>query len=457
MMTKFDMIDQSKLIDILRLPLHDDSKLRLLDTTSITVSITANRLQSLYLCEQRYSYSIQSQRYCRFDGPLNEVTILNDLKKYLLSDYQKRLDDILIEIQDLYKEMTKIKEGHENVVKKTLDDFEYGIPVEDARSILPMVFTANHIITMTGLEFFKLLNMMYNNRTLFKDLITQIDDYIHINTNIDTLTFISVNKDKLSFVESVISDEEYRIRTELLGHKCDHKSNVSLLDYPEISPLRKSGLGALTCTNTKHPVDINESKTDEQMAKVTERVTFDTGHTSVSENCNINWCLNMTVAAYNQYVRHRHQKCYRVDFGQFGNLCYKLPNTIKNSIFNNKASELMDKLFDFIEEISKNQHRNMKIDSLIKQLYPMGYMMKVIVNSNLINEIHIGKKRNCNKAQREIQIISLDKYKIMKDIIKSDKLISLVAPSCINGKCPEGKNTCGDNSKLKIFFKGDEQ
>ena len=456
MKTKFDMIDEGKLIDILRLPISDNSKIHLLDTTSVTVSITANRLQSLFICEQRYSYSIQSQRYCRFDAALNDSTILNGIENYIGTDKQKELDVLLAEIQDLYLEMTKVKAGHENVTKKTLADFEYGIPVEDARSILPMVFYANHIITMTGLEFMKLLNMMYHNDILFRDLECQIDKYIHSKTDrdMDIFSFVVKNRDKLSFVESVITEEEYKIRTELLGDNIDHSSVVNILDYPKVPLLRKSGLGALTCTNMSHPVDINNSKTDEQMKRVTERVTFETGHTSVSENCNINWCMRMSVAAYNQYVRHRHQKCYRVDFGTSK---YIMPKTIEDSIFKDRVFEVMDRLFDFIEEIKTDQPRDINLELLINQLYPMGYELKVLVNSNLINEFHIGEKRNCNKAQNEIHHISLEKYKLLSKVVGSDKLMSMAQPSCMNGKCSEGKNTCGNNTNIKIFFgKGDK-
>lgn len=453
MKTNIDIIDTGKVLDILKLPINDDSKLRLLDTTSITVSIIANRLQSLYLCEQKYSYSIQSQRYCRFDAPLDESTIMGDLKKFLLIKDQVELDSIIKDTRLLYLEMTKVKEGHENVVKKTLDDFEYGIPVEDARSILPMIFTANHIITMTGLEFIKLINMMIDNNILFKELLEIIESGIYSLTGISLTELVKNNLNKLAYVESVISKEEFDIRTKLVGDNYIPTQNVQLLDEPIIPLTRKSGIGALVCTNVDNVRDIYKSKTEEKMQNITERVTFDTGHTSISEHCNMGWVINMTVACYNQYVRHRHQKCYRVGFNDY---VHDMPQSIMHSKFNTEYNDIITRLNRFIRDIKSKYYKNNTTMILVDQLYTMGHRINVIANSNLINEAHMGKKRNCNKAQSEIHNISIKKLDLMKSIIKSDKLVSMAAPDCINGKCKEGKNCCGNNSNVKELFRKED-
>lgn len=459
MKTKFDFIDRGRFIEILKdIVKYDTSKVRLLDTTSVTIAIKCNRLQSLILCEERLSYSIQSQRYCRFDDSFNESIILNGLVKILNEHDEKELYSILYDIRSVYIEMTEIKEGHEKVTKKTKDDFKYGIPVEDARSILPMAFTANHVITMSGLEFLKMIATMDKFHLLFEDLKDDILSEISRLTNFHIDYILQLAFIISRYNDSAVSESEFK---SLLINPEDWNTiedkRVMLLNEPEVDMMTKSGIAALTCTSNDYPTEILMKRINkygdnvrDNLKGITERVTYDSHHTSISEHASMTWLLYMTIGAYNQYVRHRHHKCFRCEFEP--KIDFEMPETIKNSEFNDKVQRVIAKLERFIKYLSNN-YTNKDIKPLIHQLIPMGHKIKIIANSNLINEFHMGEKRNCNNAQDEIRHISNKKLKILIELLGADnKLVKMLAPGCIQGRCPEGKGACKDNSNVKNYF-----
>lgn len=90
----------------------------------------------------------------------------------------------------------------------------------------------------------------------------------------------------------------------------------------------------------------------------------------------------------------------------------------------------------------------------IKQLIPMGYEIRVICTTNLINETYKATKRLCNKAHWEIGIItrmSIDLIK--KEIGEDNKILDKCRPGCCTERgCSEGKFTCGDNSNVLELF-----
>ena len=61
------------------------------------------------------------------------------------------------------------------------------------------------------------------------------------------------------------------------------------------------------------------------------------------------------------------------------------------------------------------------------------------------------KHRCCNRAQWEIRDLSIEMYKLVKNIAPT--LFKYAGPGCINDKCPEGKMTCGKIEEVRKEFK----
>lgn len=71
-----------------------------------------------------------------------------------------------------------------------------------------------------------------------------------------------------------------------------------------------------------------------------------------------------------------------------------------------------------------------------------GIETKIIVTMNARELMHFFNHRCCRRAQWEIQNLAWKMYKL--GLAVAPEIFSLSGPPCLNGKCPEGKMTCGE-------------
>ena len=442
----------------------------------VTMLMETNRLQSLYLCEMLQSYSIQSQRYTRYDGEINDIAIFNNSKLFTEGE-QEAIAETIKKCRDLYLKMTELKEGSENKTKFTIDDFKYGIPVEDGRFILPLAICCNKECTFEGINFFKLLKLFETHEGIFPGmyemLMEEIIRYLNTKPGIGELSEDGESC-ILSIIKLIINNIDVETRTlpsrffNRYGNK-EEIAEVNLLkdDINRYSAMRLTGAAALMCTTGgKTAEEVFNSKTEEEFKKITERVSGDQHHTSIAENASYTFLMKMSVACYNQYVRARHQQCLREEFDIETTHSVLVPSTISISGFAKEFIAMANELIMLICKLIENTQncfgnsnladitRKNRMDA-IKQLYPMGTELRILCTTNLVNElINKAPKRTCNKAQWEIAQITRTVINIIaNDIGKDNRLLEVAKPGCCtkNG-CPEGKGRCKDNSNvIKIF------
>lgn len=443
----------------------------------VTMTLETNRYQSLFLCEMLQSYDIQSQRYVRYTGDLDNDTIFTNLDLFSKGE-QEAIRNIVSECTQLYLDMSKLKEGSETKAKYTLDDFENGIPIEDARFILPMCFKCNTLMTFEGLHFIELLKLFNMRRDIFDDYFDQVMEEIirllkvkakeEFSDEFNNFVYNLFNQlmNSVAVVTRVASNEYF----DSYG-KYDQIQDVNLIkdDTNEFSTMRKIGAAALTCTSSADTTEeVFNSCTDEEFSKVAQRVSGDMHHTSISEHGTYNFLFKMSVACYNQYVRARHQQCVREDFSPEISLRNVVPSTIsKNSEYCQKYMKtcldlgtLICKLYENIENDPATSDKEIEINKLkkeaIKQLFPMGLEIRVMCTTNLVNEVYNkAPKRACNKAQWEIRDITNKVLgTIMNDIGKDNRIMDYAKPGCCTSRgCPEGKGRCKDNSNVLKMYK----
>lgn len=183
-----------------------------------------------------------------------------------------------------------------------------------------------------------------------------------------------------------------------------------------------------------------------------EHVTFTFGIEGVSRSLT------------HQLVRHRiasySQKSQRyVKEGQFE---YIIPTPIKS---NEKAKELFikamendQKSYDEIvevlmqeyvpqflslglnEKIAKSRAEKKAIENA-RYVLPNACETKIIVTMNIRTLYNFFKHRCCNRAQDEIRELADKMLELCQEV--SPVLFKNAGASCVNGKCPEGKMTCG--------------
>ncbi|MBQ2014564.1 MAG: FAD-dependent thymidylate synthase, partial [Peptococcaceae bacterium] len=119
-----------------------DTLLELLKTCNLSFVLEGiNRWQSTMICERKDSYVQQSQRY---------VTMSRD--GYTLPELgeadRAKAEALIAKVFALYEEMSQLKEAFKGRPKR--EHYRYGIPVEDARYILPLAVKTNLSVATTG-------------------------------------------------------------------------------------------------------------------------------------------------------------------------------------------------------------------------------------------------------------------------------------------------------------------
>ena len=185
------------------------------------------------------------------------------------------------------------------------------------------------------------------------------------------------------------------------------------------------------------------------------------------------WCGNCT----HQLVRHRiasysQQSQRYVKAGQFE---YIIPPELKKNsdamdIFI-EAMEQDQRTYDKLVDILKKQHYSdlLKQGKTDKQANNMAEKMaiedarfvlpnatatKIICTMNARSLLNFFHHRCCERAQWEIREMATQMLMLVKEVAPT--LFKYAGPSCLSGKCPEGKMSCGKMIEKKKKFLGEE-
>ncbi|URZ03450.1 FAD-dependent thymidylate synthase [Clostridium felsineum] len=391
-----------------------------------------NRLQSTLICELKASYVQQSQRYVT----LKEDSF--DLPKLGKED-KLEAEKLLKEAFELYEDMSKLKEG-EFKGRPKAENYLHGIPIEDARYILPLACKTNVSIAMNGE---KLVDLFYlfndkNYKNIFED----------INENI--LRKLPSNLSKLlSKVENGYNRKHIENFYKSAFDKISEYDNIILLNNFQDLDL-KVGLGAITSTNAKTPSSVMKlwgDNANEKAKGVSERV-LGYGHESIAEQARTNLGMMCSMVTYHQQIRHRLSENYREELlNIIENDTRKvvIPNTIRESEFYDRFVALTDKFKEFRKYILKEYGEAKALNFLLNC-----DQVKLVISTNARVDCQMLADRICFNAQWEIRELSTKKLQELRKL--SEVLYKKALPSCVFGKCKEGKFTCGKQMIMKNKF-----
>lgn len=406
-----------------------------LKNESVTLEIYCNRLQQLVLVETKDSYSVQSQRYCKYDDDADYV--FDGLQSAYIINYNNDINKYMKSLLSLYSEMSELKEESKSKSKYTKDDFKNGIPIDDARYIIPTAFPCNMVMTIKGDQLINLIYRIIKEKELMMHL---LHDLINELPGIE----IIVNTFLLNLSSLYTNDNQEELNQ-------DFKMYIDNLSI--------GGIAALTCTNSEPPSEL--AKRD-NLQKVANNVVSKLNHTSVAEHIDIDIQTSLSLCCYNQLVRHRHQNIERT---QFSSLIYKwwldnedlekliiIPETLNP--YKEKITIIFNNLHDLISKIMRNVPLELedKVASILAQLLPMGVRLGLHINSNLTNELYICEKRTCLLAHWEIREFTHKKINCLIDNYGGIPLITKTYPACLKDGCKEGKGYCGHPEIVKEIF-----
>jgi len=399
--------------------LNNNSLEESLKNTNIFLTVEdGSRLLTHAICESCDSYTQQSQRYVNVDK--EGFVIPDDLDGRLREEFIESNNFLL----KIYSKLSERKpEFKDKKGRPTAEWFKYGVPIEDARYVLPLAVKSNISITLTGNKLPELIG------------------------RIGTLNNPESEK-LLSDLQSMLPE---KLEPLFKSPKAYNYLNLNNLNNPEgllysitKHPVRNVGIGALTSTQAETPSSLMMTKSLNDLEKTVKRV-LGYGHESIAEHFRFSLLLDLSLTSYHQYERHRLPVNIREDF-------YSIPVSrdyvVPPSIANNDEALKMYKMAIFEGKAfrEKLMEENPKAAP-----YMLLNAEKVYVLSNMNARIakDIFEKRLCNNAQWEIRGKMDEALQELKKYDDKGLFFGKAGPKCVAGSCPEGDLSCGKAKEMR--------
>lgn len=231
---------------------------------------------------------------------------------------------------------------------------------------------------------------------------------------------------------------------------------VKLIAYtPE--PEKVIAIAAKLCYSDSNIENIMEGLTEENISKFIDTL-MSLGHQSPLEHVNFTFGIEgVSRTLTHQLVRHR-LASYSQQSQRYVNLNKSFEYVAPIEILNNYSAlgqfELaMENAFNSyvnITAILKEEYVNkgMSLKNAEKKaienaraVLPNACETKIICTMNARELLHFFNERGCHRAQDEINELAWAMIRICRDT--APQLFSNAGPSCLRGKCKEGKMTCG--------------
>jgi thymidylate synthase (FAD) len=384
------------------------------------------KIHAMILCEAKASYLHQSQRYT------NRIDYDKEIIENIFGNKATEIISVFDSALDLYKRMTITKN---NVTKRPKrDDFVYGITYDDARFILPVLSLGNIIITCNGSELIQLYKKLIEYDSIFSDLCNQLTDRVgKIGSKISGMLIYN----KITSTNNTINPIIY------------NNNPVFIID--SFNGLEQMTLAGLMSSNS-NPDDIFDGMTNDKKSSFINRVAIGFGHSAIEEHSRFSFGSTMSMATYNQFIRHRHVTTRRdsfIDSFIRSKEKYYVPESIKNSDFYCEYKRITEIVTTMINMYSSKLSKD-KLSLLMLN----NFMITHNSTMNMREEFYIYKDRLCNTAYEEIRCITnelfglrLESNPYLKDLYYNS------LPPCVRGlPCKEGSLTCGKYNNVREYY-----
>lgn len=249
--------------------------------------------------------------------------------------------------------------------------------------------------------------------------------------------------------------------------------NVTLLAHtPE--PEKIAASAAKLCYSNSDIGSIRDNLTEEKTKDFIDMLVS-VGHESVMEHVSFTFGIEgISRACSHQLVRHRiasySQKSQRyVNENEFE---YITPPEIEqNPEANKKFESIMNEItqsYSKIVTLLTESHKKKFVDDGMDEksavskarklanedarfILPNACETKIVVTMNVRSLFNFFRHRCCNRAQWEIRAVANEMLRLC--LQTAPNIFKYAGPSCVaEGKCPEGKMTCGKINEVREYF-----
>lgn len=384
-----------------------------------------NRVESTLICLIcKDSYVQQSQRYVK-----NDETMFDSMR-FENRELQDEYNALVRQSFSLYERMTELKPESVGKSRTTEEDYKWGIPIEDARYILPLSCKTNMTITMSGDKF-----------KLFALLLYYMSDSISKCTWESLVSVMRENGEEcVKYLMKMVKKygkgaknpvDKFFKNTEVSG------SAQIEIDEPEDS-LYDLALGTLM-SSSADPLQTLEEKYDsvEKQEKMILRVAG-MGHYSILEQCRFRTHDACSLTCFHQLIRHRLYDIIPVGFMKLLTLKetqFVIPESVLSSKFKREFEDIISDWSDFSHRAVAQEPINYCcMGALLNcQIIPFD------LYTNVRADVDVMKQRLCMNAQWEIRYFVNNR----KDMIINNTELSAIyrkfaKPNCQTIGCQEG-------------------
>ncbi len=239
------------------------------------------------------------------------------------------------------------------------------------------------------------------------------------------------------------------------------------------NPEHTVAAAAKLCYSSSRISELNDNLTDEKAASFVEMLS-EIGHESPIEHASFTFGIEgVSRALLAQITRHR-MASFSVKSQRYvreGAFEYITPPEIASEPEALKIyEEIMaedQKRYDRLAEILKEKHiktfisegKDEKTAERLAEkkaiedarfVLPNSCETQMVMTMNARSLHNFFRHRCCKRAQWEIQDIANQMLELVCEV--APNLFKNAGPSCLNGKCPEGKMSCGKQPEVKEFY-----
>ncbi len=392
-----------------------------------------DRVQSTLLCELNDSYVQQSQRYVALE---RDAYLLPELDA---PDFERAVE-LTERAFSLYDEMSRLKEGEFKGRPKT-EHYLYGIPIEDARYILPLSCKTNLCVTLSGDKLPEFFRLLHDRR--YVRIFSGIENALAQLLPRKLVEVLRGEKDEAQ--DDALLQEFYHDYFAAL----DEKENLVLLEHFADLDLRVA-LGALTSTSKQTAAATREKWGEEASFKAKSLVkrVLGYGHDSIAEQARTTFGMMCSMVTYHQQLRHRLSRNQREELTallEARNRQPKVPASVAASAFAADFCRLAEEFKEFRSRIAAKYGADKAFAFLLNC-----DQIKLIVSANARADVSMLAERTCMNAQWEIRELAIKKLRLLRTL--SDVLYEKALPSCVSGACREGALSCGRANEVRREF-----
>jgi len=344
-------------------------------------------------------------------------------------------------IPNYFEDKPTLRKRYVNAVKKLFGIYRFliekGVPVEDARFVLPYCFKTSMICTMNSRELYLFLDHCLSSeyeefrrvgRTLLSK-VKRIAPSIYGNLRLKT-------PEREGF-EITFDEGESK-----------PKKRVELLYYTEKAD-EKVVLTSLI-KNTRMDTKSLKERTGELKRRVMNNI-LKSSRPRELEQVNFTFRINdLSLSILTHITRHRIHSLIVPDFTIIGKSeNYVVPDNVrKTSILEKKYREAFEISQEFQNFLIK---KKVPKNNLVYN-YLSGNLIDIVTTMNARELYHFLRLRTCLRAQWEVQRIANEMLKLVLNV--APLTFRRAGPSChLFGHCPEGKLTCGKFDEVVSQYK----